>query len=312
MSPRIVVLGSSNTDMVIRLNHLPRPGETVLGGHFATAPGGKGANQAVAAARAGGTVTFVARLGRDSLGDQAIKGFQRDALNVDFVVRDPDAPSGVALIFVSKKGENTIAVAPGANGRLTPHDVARARRAIESATSLVLQLETPLPAVVAAAELARKVGARVILNPAPACKLPARLLRCISILTPNELEAECLTGITVTNDDTAERAAGALLARGVETVILTRGARGAFVMNRQIRKRIAGFRVTAVDTVGAGDVFNGALAVALGEGQGLVEAVRFAHAAAALSVTRPGAQDSVPHRHEIHAFLRRQGSARPS
>lgn len=308
MPPSIVVLGSSNTDMIVRLDRLPRPGETLLGGEFATAAGGKGANQAVAAARAGGRVTFVARIGRDVFGDQALAGFERDGLDTRFVFRDPKAPSGVALIFVAKDGENCIAVAGGANARLSPADVRKCRKTLGEAGFLVMQLETPLDAVSAAAESACAAGVRVILNPAPARPLPDALLRRVTILTPNETEAGVLSGVTVRDAATAAKAAERLLARGVGTVIVTLGARGAFVATVTQRQLVPGFPVRAVDTTAAGDVFNGALAVALGEGRGLLDAVRFANAAAALSVMRPGAQPSAPLRREIEAFLRRGGS----
>ena len=298
------MIGSSNTDMVIQLDRLPRPGETVLGGEFTTAAGGKGANQAVAAARAGGDVTFVARVGRDAFGDQAVAGFQRDGIHTEFVFRDPRAPSGVALIFVARDGENCIAVAGGANQHLAPADLKRARPAIKEASAVVLQLETPLETVEAAAQIAADAGVRVILNPAPACALPDRLLALVSILTPNETEAERLTGIAVKDDPSAARAAANLLAKGVQTVILTLGARGAFVATTDHQRLVPGFTVKAVDTTAAGDVFNGALAVALAEGRPLPEAVGFAHAAAALSVTRLGAQPSAPRRGEIAEFLK--------
>ena len=295
----IVVVGSSNTDMIIKLDRIPRPGETILGGQFVTAAGGKGANQAVAAARAGGRVRFIARVGRDMFGDQAVAGFVKDRIDVEHVVRDKAAPSGVALIFVAKDGENSIAVASGANGRLSPADVKKARKTIASAAVVVMQLETPLCTVHAAAEIAAKAGVSVILNPAPAQPLPDELLRLVSILTPNETEAELLTGIKVDDETSAGQAADRLLARGVPTVIITLGPRGAFVATEGLRKLIGGFQMRAVDTTAAGDVFNGALAVALAEGRTLEQAVRFANAAAAISVTRMGAQPSAPKRKEI-------------
>lgn len=300
---KIVVIGSSNTDMIIKLDRIPQPGETIMGGNFATAAGGKGANQAVAAARAGGDVTFVARVGRDTFGEQAVAGFVRDGIHVQHVIRDPAEPSGVALIFVAKDGENSIAVAGGANGLLCPEDVKQAEQAIVGASAVVMQLETPLETAQAAAELAFRAEVPVMLNPAPARAMPAKLLKLVSILTPNETEAELLTGIPVTDEATAAQAAGKLRASGVETVILTLGARGAFVMTASIRQLVPGFAVKAVDTTAAGDVFNGALAVALGEGQPLLEAVRFANAAAAISVTRLGAQPSAPDRDEIDLVL---------
>lgn len=298
----IVVVGSSNTDMIIKLARIPRPGETVLGGEFFSAAGGKGANQAVGAARAGGKVTFVARVGNDIFGDQAVAGFRKDGINVDCVFRDRAAPSGVALIFVAKDGENSIAVAGGANARLMPADVKRAARAIRSAAVLVAQLETPLETVQAAAGIAAKAGVRFILNPAPARTLPNTLLKLVSILTPNETEAEILTGIKVTDMATAAKAAERLLSRGVNTVILTLGSRGAFLADAGGKQLVRGFKVKAVDTTAAGDIFNGALAVALAEEKALPAAVRFANAAAAISVTRWGAQPSAPTRAEIGRF----------
>jgi ribokinase len=301
--PRIVVVGSSNTDMIIRLERIPRPGETVLGGEFATAAGGKGANQAVGAARAGGRVAFVARVGCDVLGQQAIAGFVRDGIDVRHVARDGSSPSGVALIFVAKDGENSIAVASGANGRLAPADVERAAAAFKGADVVVMQLEIPLPTVRKATELAAASGVRVILNPAPARPLPSSLLKRVAILTPNESEAELLSGVKVDGAASAARAAAVLRARGVQTVIITLGARGAFVASAGVEELVPGFAVKAVDTTAAGDVFNGALAVALAEGRTLVEAARFANAAAALSVTKSGAQPSAPHRAAIEGLM---------
>jgi ribokinase len=302
----IVVVGSSNTDMVIRLPHLPKPGETEIGGDFTMAAGGKGANQAVGAARAGGRVTLVARVGRDMFGERALAGFRKDAINTDHVVRDGNAPSGVALIFVgAQTGENSIAVASGANGRLTAADVGRARKAISGAKVLIAQLETPIATVLAAAKLAARAKVRVILNPAPARPLPGRLLRLVSILTPNETEAEMLTGIRVTSVSRAARAADRLLAKGVGTVIITLGPRGSFVATKGVRRLVPGFKVKPVDTTAAGDIYNGALAVALGEGRSVLEAARFANAAGALAVTRLGAQPSAPTRREIDALLSR-------
>ena len=300
----IVVVGSSNTDMIIQLDHIPRPGETILGGEFSIAAGGKGANQAVGAARAGGNVTFVARVGSDIFGDQAMAEFRRNGINMSYVFRDKVAPSGVALIFVAKDGENSIAVAGGANAKLSPADVRKARQAIAFAAVVVMQLETPLPTVEAVAKIAAQTGVPIILNPAPARPLPDALLKLVSILTPNEHEAELLTGIKVTDEAAAACAPDALLARGVRTVILTLGPRGAFLATAEGRQLVPGFKVKAVDTTAAGDIFNGALAVALAEGQSLPAAVRFAAAAAALSVTKLGAQPSAPKRREIERLLR--------
>lgn len=306
-APRIVVLGSSNTDMIIRLARIPRPGETILGGEFSTAAGGKGANQAVAAARAGGKVSFVARLGRDMFGDKALKGFQADKIDVSLVTRDPKAPSGVALIFVSHAGENSIAVATSANAKLTPTLARKAAKTIAGAQALVLQLETPLETVEAAAAIAKKAGVPVILNPAPAQKLPASLLRNVDILTPNEHEAELLTGVAVDSEAAADKAADILIKSGVKTVIFTLGGRGAYIADSitGLRKRVPTFNVKRVDSTAAGDVFNGSLAVALGEGKDLLSAVRFANAAASLSVTKLGAQPSIHSRAQVDAFLKK-------
>jgi len=304
MGSGIVVIGSSNTDMIVKLDRLPKPGETVLGGEFSTAAGGKGANQAVAAARAGGKVTFVARVGDDVFGRQAVEGFVADGIDTGHVITDPDAPSGVALIFVDERGENSIAVASGANAYLTRQDVLSARDAIASAEVLVIQLETPLDTVLAAVELAVEHGVRVVLNPAPAQPLGEEILRHVSVLTPNETEAHLLTGIEISDDAAALAAAKRLNAFGVESVLITLGSRGAFMLDSDHDELIPGFEVEAVDTTAAGDVFNGALAVALAEGSALAEAVRFANAAAALAVTKLGAQPSAPTREEIERVLR--------
>jgi len=300
----IVVVGSSNTDMIIRVPRIPRAGETLLGGEFLTAAGGKGANQAVGAARAGGKVAFIARVGRDAFGDQAIAGLLRDGIDVSRVFRDKLTPSGVALIFVAQDGENSIAVAGGANAKLSPSDVKKAAGVIRSAGLLVAQLETPLATVTAAVELAVKAGVPVILNPAPARPLPNSLLERISILTPNETEAELLTGIKVTDAAAAAKACSKLRSRGVGIVILTLGERGAFLADANGQRLVPGFKVKTVDSTAAGDIFNGALSVALAEGKAVFDAARFANAAAALSVTRLGAQPSAPSRADIEKFIR--------
>lgn len=300
---KVTVVGSSNTDMIIQVPHIPKPGETILGGTFSVAPGGKGANQAVAAARAGGEVTFVAKVGHDMFGAQSIQGFEKDGIHVQYVGQDPSAASGVALIFVGDDGENSIGVASGANMNLTPGDVQAARDAIVSADVLVMQLESPLDTVQAAAELAAASGVPVILNPAPAQSLPDVLLSSVTILTPNESEAELLTGVVVEDDATAAQAAGLLQSRGVETVIITMGAAGVYVKSPDLEGMIPGFRVDPVDTTAAGDVFNGALAVSLAEKKSLKEAIRFANAAAALSVTQLGAQPSAPARAQVLQFM---------
>jgi ribokinase len=308
MAGKIVVAGSSNTDMILQMDHIPRPGETILGGQFSMAAGGKGANQAVAAARAGGQVTFLARVGRDMFGRQAVEGFCRDGIDVQYVLEDEQAPSGVALIFVAANGENSIGVASGANLCLSPADVQQAADAIGEASALVMQLETPLETVLAAAKIAAAKQVPVILNPAPAQPLDDALLALVTVLTPNESEAELLTGVPVTDVAAAARAAEVLRGRGVAQVIVTLGSRGAWVASTAFQGLVPAFPVQPVDTTAAGDVFNGALAVALSEQRPLEQAVRFACAAAALSVTKLGAQPSAPQRAEIEGLLASGGA----
>jgi ribokinase len=300
---KITVVGSSNTDMIIKVPRLPLPGETVLGGRFFTSPGGKGANQAVAAARGGGEVTFIARTGSDIFGKQAIERYKKDHINVSYMIEDKDAPSGMAEIIVDDKGNNLIAVAPGANLNLSVYDIIAAKETIAKSDILLVQLEIPLKTVEYAVKLARENGVRVILNPAPAQSLPIELLKEISILTPNEKEAEFLTGVKVTDESSAEDAGRILISKGVEKVIVTLGKSGALVLDRGGSEMVSGFKVKVEDTTAAGDVFNGALAVALAEKKNIYEAVRFANAAAALSVTKLGAQLSAPSRDEIQAFI---------
>ena len=300
----ILVIGSSNTDMIIRVPHIPRPGETILGGTFSMAPGGKGANQAVAAARAGGHVTFVACVGNDIFGRQALRNFEADGIDTRFVERDSSAPSGVALINVADDGENAISVASGANARLMAEDIRKAAAAFDGADIVLMQLETPLETVRTAAEMANARGIPVILNPAPARELDGGILKNVTILNPNEFEAEILTGIKVATASDAGLAAAALRARGPRAVVITLGEKGCFAAADDFEGRIPAFQVRPVDSTGAGDVFNGALAVALAEQMELVEALRFASAAAALSVTKLGAQPSAPTRAEIKEFLK--------
>ncbi len=302
----IVVIGSSNTDMIIKMPRIPKPGETILGGKFNTAAGGKGANQAVAAARAGGDVTFVARVGNDMFGRQAKEGFKKDNINVDHVLTDTEEPSGVALIFVDDKGENSIAVASGANAQLSVKDVENAQDAILSADVLLMQLETPIETIRTAAGIAQDRGVKIILNPAPAQLLDNELLSMLDILTPNETEAELLTGIKVTDITSAQKAGNILLEKGLDIVIITLGSQGALLVTDEETELISGFKVDTMDTTAAGDTFNGALAVGLAEGKELKESIRFANAAAALSVTKLGAQPSAPSRNDIEKMLIRK------
>ena len=285
--------------MVIKSPHLPAPGETILGGTFFMNAGGKGANQAVAAARLGGQVSFIAKVGRDIFGKEAIQLFKKEGIDVGTVLKDKKFPSGIALITVDDKGENCISVASGANAALTPANIKKFKAKIESASILLMQLETPLDTIGFAASHAANHNVKVILNPAPACPLPDELLGKLSIITPNEKEAEMLTGIAVNDASSAEHAANALHKKGVDTVIITMGAKGALLFHEDNFSFIETVKVDAVDTTAAGDVFNGALAVALSGGRPMVDAVRFACKAASISVTRLGAQASAPYIHEL-------------
>ncbi len=323
--PKVVVIGSSNTDMILRVDRIPAPGETVLGESFATAAGGKGANQAVAAARAGGRVTFVGRVGDDDFGRQTIENLRRERIDVRHVSVDTTVPSGVALIFVDKKGENSIGVACGANARLGHDQIGDAREAIKSAGVVLTQLETSIEAVEATIEIARAHDVPLILNPAPAVKLSESIIRRVNVLIPNESEAAMLTGIAVSSAESAECAAKALHDMGAPTVLITLGERGIYCSDLAsgFRELIQGFRVKAVDSTAAGDVFSGSFAVAYAKGVELPAAVTFANAAAAISVTRAGAQPSIAKLEEIEIFLtdhasdgawrwfQRQGSPRP-
>jgi len=298
-SKSIIVVGSSNTDMVIQANKFPVPGETLLGGKFFLFPGGKGANQAVAAARLGGLVTFIAKVGTDIFGEQALQQFKKEGIITDFIISDSSNPSGVALITVDAKGENTIVVAQGANGALTSEDIQKANKEFENTSLVLMQLEIPLDAVLHTAKLATQHGKKVILNPAPARQLPDSLLKELFIITPNESETETLLGIEITDMNAVHAAAKQLHDKGVAHVIITLGSEGAYLYNTEGGQHIPTTKVTPVDSTAAGDVFNGALAVAISEGKSLSEAIQFANRAAAISVTRMGAQASAPFRNEL-------------
>ena len=312
----VFVIGSSNTDMVIKADRLPAPGETVIGGTFLMNPGGKGANQAVAAARLATVssergesiaVTFVANVGNDVFGRQALQQFEREGIRCQFISTDADEPSGVALIGVDSRGENSIMVASGANARLAQNQVALALDSITEPnhTVILLQLETPIPTVEYAIRQGYERGMRVVLNPAPAQAIDPAVLACLYMITPNETEAELLTGIRVTDETSARQAAQYLHKAGVPNVVITLGARGAYVSSTAADGEpavIAVPAVRAVDTTAAGDCFNGALAIALAEGQCLTDAVAFACKAASISVTRLGAQASLPYRPEVDAL----------
>jgi ribokinase len=297
---RILVIGSSNTDMVIKTQKLPVPGETILGGKFLMNPGGKGANQAVAAARLGGKVTFITKRGNDLFGNQTVGLLMREGIHTQYIVKDLEFPSGVALITVDSKGENSIVVAPGSNGNLLQDDIPPAVFDPDKYEILLLQLEIPIITVEYSAVAASEKGIKVILNPAPAQKLSDNLLKHIWLLTPNEIEAEIISGVKITDIPSMQKAASLIRERGVKNVIITLGDTGAFLASEEDICIIPGIKVIPVDTTAAGDVFNGALAVAISEGKTLNEAVIFANKAASVSVTRMGAQASAPYRNEIH------------
>ena len=306
-APRIVVVGSTNTDLVVGVPHIPAPGETVLGGTMETVAGGKGANQAVAAARLGGDVTFVARVGDDAFGRNAVAGFARENIDTRYVAVTPGVASGVALIAVREEtGENSIVVAPGANAHLSPEDIDEAAPAFDGAQALIVSLEIPQETVERAVEIAHARGLAVILNPAPARRLPPDLLERVTVLTPNETEARQILGRPEDAEDVQTLAAD-LLTLGVGAAVVTLGAAGALTATPDGIEHVPTRAVQAVDTTAAGDCFTGALAVEFSGGRSLRDAVRFANAAAALSVTRPGAQPALPTRAEVEVFLLSRG-----
>ncbi|MDR2292568.1 MAG: ribokinase [Prevotellaceae bacterium] len=296
---KILVVGSSNTDMVIKTEHLPRPGETVIGGTFFMNPGGKGANQAVSVARLGGQAVFICKTGSDVFGHQAHQLFEEEGIDTSYILFDSKNPSGVALITVDANAENCIVVAPGSNANLLREDVAKAKEAIEEADIILMQLEIPMETVEFVAKTANETNKKVILNPAPAQPLSPELISNLYIITPNETEAEMISGIAITDDKSAFEAAKKIAGMGVDNVIVTMGDRGALVHNKTISTIVDAYKVKAIDTTAAGDVFNGALAVALAENRSIVDAVKFACKTAAISVTRQGAQSSVPYRNEV-------------
>ena len=295
MSKKILVIGSSNTDMTVKSEKMPAPGETVLGGEFIMGPGGKGANQAVAARRLGGDVCFICKVGRDIFGDNAVAGYDREGIDTSHVLRS-DKASGVALILVDKNAENSISVAPGANNDLTPEDIDSVTDVIKASDYLILQLEIPVESVLRAAQIAHEAGVYVILNPAPACPLPAELFSYLSLITPNAGEVELMTGVTGELDDKV----AALRKMGVSDVIITLGSRGSYVAPEGSEAELVpALKVNAVDTTAAGDTFCGALCVALSEGKDLAEAARFATKASSLTVQKMGAQSSIPYRKDL-------------
>lgn len=299
MSEKIVVIGSCNTDMVINTERLPRPGETIIGGSFFMNAGGKGANQAVAAARLGGDVCFVAKVGNDHFGSHAIEQYKAEGIDVQQISIDSEQPSGVALIMVDNKGENCIAVASGANALLSPEDINRAEEAIDNGDIVLMQLETPIETVEYAASMAHSKGKKVILNPAPALPLPETLLKNLYMIIANETEAEFISGIRITDMESVCRAADIIGDKGVKNVVITLGSKGAFIKENGAYHKVPALKVKAVDATAAGDTFCGALCVALAEQKGILEAVEFANRCAAITVTRMGAQSSLPYRSEV-------------
>ncbi len=299
----VVVIGSCNMDMTVKCKDLPIPGQTMMGDSFVTNAGGKGANQAVAAAKLGAKTQIVARVGNGMFVPRFFESYDKVGLGHDFVVRDPETPSGTALIFVDTEGENMIVVAPGANMKLSHADIDAAKAAIESAKVMILQLEVPLETVIYAAKMAKQSGITVILNPAPVRALPPELLENVDIIVANEVEVMILCGAKSVDTSTAASACRPLLEAGVAHVITTLGKDGAVVASQSAASKVRGFKVNAIDTTSAGDTFVGALACALTEGMALEDATHFANAAAALSATKVGAQQSMPTRAEVDEML---------
>jgi ribokinase len=300
--PIVTVVGSTNTDLVIKTPRLPNAGETVKGTGFQFFPGGKGANQAVAAARLGAEVNFITKIGRDDFGNQALANFKHEGIKTDYILVDENNSSGVALIEVDQTGQNRIVISPGANGNLTVDDIKPIKHVIENSDVLLLQLEIPLETVGYVMEIGASAGAIVILNPAPAEKIPIKFYQHISIVTPNQTEATLLTGLESGQYD---EIADWLRQKGVNTAIITLGQKGAYYKSTTDRREVPGFQVKAIDTTAAGDAFNAGLAVAIGEGCLLRDAICFANAAGALAVTKMGAQPSMPKRSDVENFLKK-------
>ncbi|MGR5146823.1 ribokinase [Photobacterium alginatilyticum] len=300
---KLVVLGSVNADHVLQVASFPRPGETLHGHSYCVIPGGKGANQAVAAARLGADIAFIASVGDDSFGREMLESFAKEGMNTEAVMIEEGVPTGIAMIQVAATGENSICISAEANGCLSPARIQPHHHLIENADTLLMQLETPIETIEAAAKVAKLSGTRVVLNPAPAQPLSDDLLQLVDMITPNETEAELLTGVKVEDMASAQKAADVLHTKGIKQVMITLGSQGVWLSQNGEGQQVLGFRVDAKDTTAAGDTFNGALLTALQEGRALEPAIRFAHAAAAISVTRMGAQTSIPHRREVERFL---------
>lgn len=303
MAAKIVIIGSFNMDLTSYMERMPRPGETVNGRRFVTGPGGKGSNQAVAAARLGADVTFIGRVGHDAFGDQALRTWQQEGIHTDYVVRDADHATGVAPIFVDDSGENSIVVVLGANLNIHPADIDAAADIIAEADIVLTQLEINYDMVAYALKVAKQKGVRTILNPAPAGHLAPEVIAMADFMTPNETELEVLAGKTGVP---VEEAARSLLTTSGQTAVVTMGSQGARYVTKDRSELVPTYKVNVVDTTGAGDAFNGGLAVALAEGKDLKAAIAFANAAAALCVTRPGTAPSMPQRSEVEALLAEQ------
>ena len=299
---KITVIGSCNTDLVVRCDHIPRPGETILGTDFITNQGGKGANQAVAVARLGGDASFIARVGDDNFGHESLQLLRQEGINTDHVSLTAGAPTGIAMISVDDNGENSIIVAGGANAMLNEADVDAAAEVIRTASILLMQLETPIPTLTRAAQIAHDSGVKVVLNPAPFPKehLPEQLLKNVDIITPNETESSMMANIAVTDEASVLKAIERIRLMGVSNVIITAGGAGAYTVVNDKLLNVPAFKTDVIDTTAAGDTFCGALCVALSEGKPIADAIRFANKAASISVTRMGAWRSIPRREEIN------------
>lgn len=300
---KLVVLGSVNADHVLQVPSFPRPGETLHGRNYQVIPGGKGANQAVAAARLGADTAFIASVGDDAFGINIRENFKLEGIQTDGVKMQPNCPTGIAMIQVADNGENSICISAEANAKLTEQAIEPDLNRIRAARFLLMQLETPLCGIERAAQVAKASKTNVILNPAPARTLPDSLLACVDVITPNETEAHLLTGIEVIDDVSAQKAADVLHQKGIEIVMITLGSKGVWLSENGRGRRIAGYKVSVTDTTAAGDTFNGAFVTGLLEEMPLESAIKFAHAAAAISVTRFGAQTSIPTRQEVNNFL---------
>ena len=304
MKSDIYIIGSSNTDMVIKSNSIPKPGETIIGGDFYSFQGGKGANQAVAASKLGGKVIFICKVGDDSLGNKSIKEYESHGINTEYICVEKDEHTGVALIMVDKEGENLISVASGANSKLKIKDIAFIEKKLKPNDLVLIQLEIPLEVVEFIISLCYRLRIKLILNPAPFQKIEDDYLKCIHTITPNMIEAESLTGIKVFDIDSSRVAAHKLIDKGIKNVFITMGNKGVFYITEDREGHILPKKVKAIDSTAAGDTFNGALAAALSFGMKIYDSVEFANSAASISVTKMGAQDSIPYINELEKKYR--------